>query len=172
MVAASAATAGAQGTISATKPFSIGVSAGASVPTGDLSNDVNTGYNVAGHITLGTPSIPLAFRGDVGYSNWGAKGVDASMHAWNFTGNAVYTIPVTGSQIRPYILGGVGAYKFGVSSGGTSYSDDKMRFGFNAGGGITIPLSGFNTFVEAKYTQVNGDGGNAKFIPVSVGVMF
>ena len=170
MAAATAATAGAQAPVSAVKPFSIGVSGGASIPTGDLSNGVNTGWNLNGHLGLGAPTLPISFRGDVGYNNWGAKGGGASAHAWNLTGNAVFDIPQP-TGVSPYILGGLGAYKMGVSSGGVT-ANDSWRFGFNVGAGVKLPLSGFNTFIEAKYVQVNGDGGNAQFVPITFGVMF
>ena len=55
LAATVAGVAGAQGVTSMTKPFSIGVSGGASIPTGDLSNAVSTGYNVNGHITYDVP---------------------------------------------------------------------------------------------------------------------
>ena len=39
---------------------------------------------------------------------------------------------------------------------------------------VSMPLSGFDTFLEARYNQVqfgNGDP-SAKFIPITFGVMF
>jgi hypothetical protein len=35
-----------------------------------------------------------------------------------------------------------------------------------------MPLSGFDTFLEARYNQVQFDNGSAKFIPITFGVMF
>ena len=61
IVVSTATIAGAQSVTSATKPFSLGISGGASIPTGDLSNSVNTGYNIGGHIGLGTPSLPISW---------------------------------------------------------------------------------------------------------------
>jgi hypothetical protein len=79
----------------------------------------------------------------------------------------VYTLPVA-STVRPYAIGGIGAYKFGASNGGSG----DTNFGFNLGGGITIPLSGFNTFIEARYTRVSGDGGSTSYVPITFGIMF
>lgn len=167
---AAAGTAGAQASVTATKPLSIGVSGGASLPTGDLGNVSNTGWNLNGHLGLASPAMPISFRGDVGYNNWGAKDFSGNRHAWNLTGNAVYDIPQA-TGVSPYILGGLGAYKMGASAGSIS-SSDSWRFGFQVGGGVKLPLSGFNTFIEAKYVQVNQDGGNAQFVPITFGVMF
>ena len=172
----SATVAGAQSVTSATKPFSLGLSGGASIPTGDLSNSVNTGYNIGGHVGLGSPAIPIGFRGDVNYDNFGAKGSgNANAHVWSYTANAVYDIP-TMTGIRPYVIGGIGGFKPGVStsSGGNTYSaSGGTKFGFDLGGGLTIPLSGFNAFVEARYNHFNNDGGGStSFVPITFGVMF
>lgn len=176
IAASSAVVVGAQGVTSATKPFSLGISGGASIPTGDLSDFVNTGYNVGGHVGLGTPALPISFRGDVNYDNFGAKGSgNSNVHVWSYTANAVYEVP-TMTGIRPYIIGGIGGFTPGSSttSGGTTYSaSGSTKFGFDVGGGLTIPLSGFNTFIEARYNRFNNDGGgNTSFIPISFGVMF
>ncbi len=176
-IAASSATlAGAQGVTSATKPFSLGISGGASIPSGDLSNFVNTGYNLGGHVALGTPTLPISFRGDVNYDNFGAKGSgNSNVHIWSYTANALYEVP-TATGIRPYIIGGIGGFTPGSSttSGGTTYSaSGSTKFGFDVGGGLTIPLSGFNAFVEARYNHFNNDGGGSTaFIPITFGVMF
>lgn len=172
----SAAIAGAQGVTSATKPFSLGFSGGASIPTGDLSDFVNTGYNVGGHVGLGTPALPISFRGDVNYDNFGAKGSgNSNAHIWSYTANAVYEVP-TMTGVRPYIIGGVGGFTPGASSttGGTTYSaSTSTKFGFDVGGGLTIPLTGFNAFVEARYNHFNNDGGGStSFVPITFGVMF
>jgi opacity protein-like surface antigen len=176
-IAVSSATiAGAQGVTSATKPFSLGISGGASIPTGDLSDGLNTGYNIGGHLGLGTPALPISFRGDVNYDNFGAKGSSSSdAHIWSYTANAVYEVP-TMTGIRPYIIGGIGGFTPSVSytSGGTTVSaSDGTKFGFDVGGGLTIPLSGFNAFVEARYNHFNNDGGGtSSFVPITFGLMF
>ncbi len=170
-----AAVAGAQGVTSATKPFSLGISGGASIPTGDLSQFANTGYNVGGHVALGTPALPISFRGDVNYDNFGAKGTGSSnAHIWSYTANAVYEVP-TMTGIRPYVIGGIGGFTPGASytSGGTTVTATSgTKFGFDVGGGLTIPLSGFNAFVEARYNRYNDGGGATSFVPITFGVMF
>jgi opacity protein-like surface antigen len=171
----SAAVAGAQGVTSATKPFSLGISGGASIPTGDLSDFANTGYNIGGHVALGTPALPISFRGDVNYDNFGAKGSgNSNAHIWSYTANAVYEVP-TMTGIRPYVIGGIGGFTPGASysSGGTTVSaNSSTQFGFDVGGGITIPLSGFNAFIEARYNHFNDNGGSTSFVPITFGIMF
>ena len=176
VIAASSASVGAaQGVTSATKPFSLGISGGASIPTGDLSGYTNTGYNVGGHVALGTPALPISFRGDVNYDNFGAKGSgNSNSHIWSYTANAVYEVP-TMTGIRPYVIGGIGGFTPGASytSGGTTISaNSSTQFGFDVGGGITIPLSGFNTFIEARYNRFNSNGSSTSFVPITFGIMF
>jgi len=175
-IAVSTATvAGAQSVISATKPISFGISGGASVPTGDLSGNVNTGYNVGGHIGLGLPSLPISFRGDVNYDEFGAKGANNSnAHVWSYIANAVYEVP-TMSGIRPYVIGGIGGFTPAVSysDGQSTYTaSGGTKFGFDLGGGLTIPLAGFNAFVEARYNRFSDNGGSTSFVPITFGVMF
>ena len=58
-------------------------------------------------------------------------------------------------------------------SGGTTVSaNSSTQFGFDVGGGITIPLSGFNTFIEARYNHFNDNGGSTSFVPITFGIMF
>ncbi|HEY5086393.1 MAG TPA: outer membrane beta-barrel protein [Gemmatimonadaceae bacterium] len=175
IAASSAGVAGAQGATSMTKPFSLGISGGASIPTGDLSNYTNTGYNVGGHIALGTPALPISFRGDVNYDNFGAKGSgNSNEHIWSYTANAVYEVP-TMTGIRPYVIGGIVGFMpvYSASQGNSTYTQSNgTSFGFDVGGGLTIPLSGFNAFVEARYNRFNDGGGTTSFVPITFGIMF
>ena len=171
----SAAVAGAQGVTSETKPISLGFSGGASIPTGDLSSYTNTGYNVGGHIALGMAGLPIGLRGDVNYDNFGAKGSgNSNVHIWSYTANAVYEVPAM-TGIRPYIIGGVGGFTPGASysNGGTTVTaSGGTSFGFDVGGGLTIPLSGFIACVDARYNHFNDNGGTTSFVPITFGIMF
>lgn len=173
------------GTTSTIRPVAIGISGGVSVPTGDMSDAVNVGYNVAGHILVRGGNSPLQFRADVGYDAFGGKesvceGTDCNASALSATGNLIIAFPAAATQVRPYLIGGAGLYHMKASATasdqGTSFSASATEndFGFRVGGGINIPLSGLDVFIEAKYTQVQlkDDAGSVKFVPVSVGLMF
>ena len=71
--------------------------------------------------------------------------------------------------IAPYAIGGVGYYRVSSSATGTVASN---HFGFNAGAGLDVPLSGFTTFIEARYNRISESGVSTSFVPVTVGVMF
>ncbi len=186
MIAGSAAVASAQAVTSSIKPISFGISAGAAIPTGDFSNVANTGYNVTGTVAIGLPGLPFSLRGDAAFNSFGVKndahpaaGADyANARILGFTGNLVLPLPLQGTVLRPYLIGGAGLYNVRSStsynSGGlnTNISQSDNKFGFNLGGGLTIPLSGFDTFIEARYHRVSTNGGSAAFVPITFGVMF
>jgi opacity protein-like surface antigen len=145
-----------------------GLAAGGSVPVSDLSDFANTGFN--GTVTLGfTPAmIPLGVRVDGAYNRFGMKSAfgGGDFSTISATGNLVYKMP--GATISPYAIGGAGWYNARQSGGGGSSNN----FGWNVGGGISLPLSGFDTFIEARYNQVQTTGASTKFIPITFGIMF
>lgn len=166
-----AAAVGAASTVSAqsTKPVSLGISAGAAIPISDLANDYSTGYN--GTVSLGFNSYgsPLGFRIDGMYNSMSAKsGVnlpDVKISSAN--ANLVYALPGTG--IRPYLIGGAGIYGLKSDYNGSSTI---TKLGLNGGIGASFPLSGFNTFVEARLHHVFSDNVATQFIPVTFGISF
>ena len=154
----------------AVKPVQIGVAGGASLPTSDLSDGANTGWNVTGTVAFNPALIPLGVRVDGAYNRFGLKGgVDGNIAFTSVTGNLVYKIPAT--TVSPYAIGGAGWYHADAAVTGLGSGSDN-HFGWNIGGGISMPLSGFDTFIEARYNQVQGDGGSLKYVPVTFGVMF
>jgi opacity protein-like surface antigen len=134
-----------------------------------MKNDVNTGFNGTGILAFSPALIPLGVRVDGSYNQMGAKGGGGNAHFTSVTGNLVYKIPSTIAS--PYAIGGAGWYNTAVSvSGLGTFSDN--HFGWNVGGGISMPLSGFETFIEARYNQVQVKNGSLKFVPITFGVMF
>ena len=152
------------------KPVQFGIAAGAALPTSDLSDIASTGYNVTGTVGITPQLIPLGIRIDGTYNRFSLKnGVDGEVHITSVTGNLVYKIP--SEAVSPYLIGGAGWYNTGGSVTGFG-GGSSNHFGWNLGGGISMPLSGFDTFLEARYNQVQGDGGSVKYIPITFGLMF
>jgi hypothetical protein len=150
-----------------------GVAAGAALPVSDLSDLANTGFN--GTVTLGfTPAmIPLGVRVDGAYNQFGVKNAfgGGNVHIASVTGNFVYKIP--GATVSPYAIGGAGWYNTSLGNNAFFGSASDNHFGWNIGGGISMPLSGFDTFIEARYNQVQiSNSPSLKFVPITFGVMF
>lgn len=158
---------------SVTKPFQFGIAAGAALPMSDLKDATDLGFNVTGTVGFHPQLIPLGIRVDVAYNSFNIKSsfnVNGNVHFTSVTGNLVWSIP--SEAVSPYFIGGAGLYNVGVDLPG--FGDSNNRFGFNIGGGIKMPLSGFDTFLEARYNQVSGSNGgpSLKFIPITFGLMF
>jgi hypothetical protein len=153
----------------APKSVQFGVAAGAAIPTSDLSNGFDTGFNATAILGFQPTLIPLGVRIDGAYNQFARKGGGANAHFTSVTGNLVYKFPST--SLSPYLIGGAGWYNtaFSVTGLGTGSEND---FGWNVGGGVTMPLSGFEAFLEARYNQVQVTNGSVKFIPITFGVMF
>ena len=164
-VALSASSSSAQ----STKPISIGISAGAAIPVGDLGDDYKTGYN--GTLSLGFQSAgsPIGFRIDGMYNKLSVKNdrlvalPDIIITSAN--ANLVYALPGVG--MRPYLIGGAGIYGYKPDVSGASTESD---FGLNGGIGASFPLSGFTTFIEARYHHIFTEGYATQFIPVTFGI--
>jgi opacity protein-like surface antigen len=151
-------------------PFQIGAFAGVAIPTGDLGDVADMGYNVTVALGYKPMLTPIGIRVEAAYNQFGLQDVDGNVNIPAFTGNLVYELPTMG--FRPYVIGGAGLYRTNVDVSGAG-SAGENRFGFNAGGGIKLPLStNFETFVEARYNHVSLDNGSFSFIPITVGVMF
>jgi|EP01012_Entosiphon_sulcatum_P017635 opacity protein-like surface antigen len=162
---------------SSDKPVSFGISGGLSMPMGDLSDAVNSGFAVAGHVYFKPASLnAVRLRGDVSYDKWGSKStaVKADFRSLGFVGNAIIDVK-SSSSVQPYLIGGAGLFnsKFvidlGTTTGSTPSSTD---FGIQAGAGLTFKLSGFDTFAEAKFVNVFADGGSTNWLPITFGIRF
>lgn len=154
----------------ADKPVSLGIAAGAAIPLSDFSNAYNTGFN--GTVGLGLSSVgtPLGVRFEGMYNKFFGRSdvgnqVDARIIAG--TANLVYTLP--GQGIRPYVIGGAGYYGSKVD---LPEAPSENKFGLNGGIGAMFPLSGFNTYAEARFHHVFTDNGSTQFIPVTFGLLF
>ena len=178
-------------------PVHFGLSAGGTIPTGDLSDSHNSGFHINGLLEFRGATSPLALRAEVGYHGLAGKSVSFtdpnlgtfSAKAENLsmitgTANGVYGFPVAAAAtVRPYLIAGAGVYSF--KSGGEvtgdlgnfSASARLTKFGGNGGIGPTFQRSGFNTFAEVRYhylfSKNDNDGTpNLQLIPISFGIMF
>jgi len=192
LAAGAASTARAQATSSTmSKPTSVGISAGLTIPTGDAGDAWDSGFHVNGMVDFMMGTSPFSLRGELGWQSLSGKSATVSDGTTTVTaevanpnmitvsGNALYHFPVSSTNTtRPYLIGGAGIYNYKaggtVSGGGASVSGSERRtkFGLNGGIGATFQLSGFQTFAEARYHHVFEEGGSIQLIPISFGIMF
>ncbi len=158
-------------TAQAYKPVSFGIAAGAAIPVGDLADAFNTGYNGTVGLTLSSAGSPIGLRVEGMYNKFmgrddvGLDDIDSRIIAG--TANLVYNLPGVG--IRPYLIGGAGYYNAKLD---LPDAESVNKLGLNGGIGAMFPLSGFNTYVEARFHHVFTEGDATQFIPVVFGVFF
>ena len=162
------------------KAISVGISGGAAIPVGDLGEDFTTGYNGTVSLMFRSFGSPIGLRIDGAYNHMSVKndrtiiapgfGVLDAVAISSANANLVYNLPGTG--ITPYLIGGAGVYNLKRDIEDADDPDSENKFGLNGGIGASFPLSGFNTFIEARYHHVFSENVATQFIPVTFGISF
>lgn len=178
LIASSAASA------QSSKSLSLGISGGAAIPAGDFSDLYTTGYNGTVSLMMKSVGSPIGLRIDGMYNKLSVRddafitipgrGEIESASILGANANIVYALPGTG--IMPYLIGGGGIYSTKVH-GDDFDTDADNKFGVNGGIGAAFPLSGFNTFIEARFHHIFSDGDSpnsrsTQFVPVTFGITF
>ena len=154
-------------------PIRFNVNAGAALPVGNFS-DVNggaaqTGFQIGAGLELHAPLMPVGLRFDGAYDRMGIEGADANWSIWSITANAVLS-PMASPL---YFIGGIGFYSTDITGNDVLVNQpSETDFGFNLGAGLQIPLTGFSTFVEARWNNINTPGDNIQYIPIVFGIRF
>jgi opacity protein-like surface antigen len=156
-------------------PIRFNVHAGAAIPVGTLADNgpnggsANLGFRVGAGLELRAPLMPVGLRFDGAYDRMGIEGADAAWSIWNLTANAV----LQPAMSPLYFIGGIGFYSTDIT--GSDVIGDvpsESDFGFNLGAGLSIPLTGFSSFVEARWHNINTEGDNIQYIPIVFGIRF
>ena len=182
VVAAVVALSASAPVVHAQNPLTFGIAAGATFPTGDLSDaGAKTGFH--GMVTVGAmPAlIPFGVRIDamynsLGFDDFSEDGVtfsDVSGEILGLTANGVFGMP--GMIVAsPYLIGGVGYYGSRIKTDVVN-TERVSDFGLNIGIGTKFNLSGFGTFAEVRYHTIfdaEEGSGRTSFIPLTFGIMF
>ena len=160
----SASTAGAQ----LSNPIRFNVHAGAAVPVGDLGDGLEMGFRVGAGLELRPAFSPVGLRFDGAFDRMGFDGGGGNLSIWSVTGNAVLS-PMASPL---YFIGGIGFYSTDVNVDDLDIDDTETDFGFNLGAGFSLPLTGFSTFVEARWHSINTEGESSQYIPIVFGIRF
>ncbi|MEX2179683.1 MAG: hypothetical protein WD801_13285 [Gemmatimonadaceae bacterium] len=149
--------------------MSFGASLGAAVPVGSSAEGLDIGYNVTAHLGIKPPIAPLGLRIDGMFNSFGFD-PDGTLSVIAGTVNA--TLSGVGMPIpMGYLIGGLGLYRSKASVPGFS-AEPNSDLGFNIGAGLNFPLTGFSTFLEARFHYVTGEVESFKFIPITFGMRF
>ena len=147
--------------------MSFSVAAGASLPMGDAADGLKMGYNATVGLGFKPLLVPVGLRVEGMFNSFEIDApapADGSIRVMAVSANGTYTI-----LPQLYAIGGVGMYNSKASTAGAESSSD---LGFNIGAGINIPLTGFGTYLEARYHHIATDGASFKFLPITFGIRF
>lgn len=191
-IAASAAPVTAQMMTPSARPISIGLGGGVSVPVDNPRNvDFKSGFVGQGFIRVNLPGLPISPRVDFTYSRFDFKDaqftppgatVPTTVSGYNniMAGMLNLTVGLGLGPIRPYIVGGVGAFSIEpkIESGSNTGPGAKVNFGVNGGAGLNIRLKGFSAYMEGRVDNVyNSETGainpkTIRVVPVTFGIVF
>ncbi len=161
--------------------IAFGLAGGATTPSGSLNDRQNLGYNGLATVQLGLPMFPFQLRADLQYNGFGGKNFGGAVNnAFNNADTRVISGSINGvlnllpGPVKPYVIGGVGYYDTQLKG-----TESTRKVGYNYGAGVKFGLTGASIFVEARMHQINdatfnvgGGRSTAKFIPVTIGIMF
>jgi hypothetical protein len=155
-------------------PIRFNVNAGAALPVGTLGDAIidggggaELGFHLGAGLELRPPLMPIGLRFDGAFDRMGIEDLDANWSIWSLTANAV----VAPMASPLYFIGGVGFYSTDLTGEGID-EPSESDFGFNLGAGLSLPLTGFSTFIEARWHNINVEGDNIQFIPIVFGIRF
>ena len=165
-----------------TRALSLGISAGAVFPTGNFSDFYSPGFDVTGSLTFRPLGSPVGVRVDGMYNKMdlqddetitigGGSVESATISSGN--ANVVWFLPITSpdTDFSSYLIAGGGIYWLAIN-GDNFDTEATSNGGMNGGLGVTFRLSGFSTFLEARYHHVFTDGDDTSFVPVTFGISF
>jgi hypothetical protein len=154
----------------AQRPLTLSIGGGASVPLGQFADGASVGWHALASVGLSTYMQPIGLRLDAQHDRFTAKAAGPDQAVTSATLNLSYRLPHTNSPFSPYIIAGGGAYRF-ECFGGTDCGS-ATRVGWNAGVGSKFVGFRLKGFIEARWHAVNADGGNVRFVPISLALTF
>lgn len=141
------------------------VGAGLSLPNGDLSTGVKSGFHGMAAADFALTGAPISIRADGMFSTFKSKVSGAD--AFNpMAMSADLKFGFAPGPVSPYILGGPSW----VHSSNAGMSSSKI--GFNVGGGVNFGMSALKLFAEARYFSVSDNGVKTNWIPITLGIHF
>ena len=146
---------------------SIFAMAGGVFPSGESGDIFDTGWMVAGGITLplGPGGFWLGVEGSYGQIDTATGGDDANpVGAMAILG---FDLPVPGS-ISPYVFGGVGL--LALNDFDFDPTDSDSKFGYQLGGGLNLGSGIISPFIEVRYAASDEIDFFAANLGLSIGV--
>lgn len=151
------------------RAVSFGLGGGASMPVSDLGDVFDTGWH--GQASLAFEAAGLGLRIDGMYHSLPESDHDHDLRVLAGVLNANLRLS-PGATVQPYLSAGAGIYNLRLDEDDDEDSIDTTRFGLNGGAGLRFRLTGFSTFLEARYHHIFTEGRSSQLIPITFGIMF
>jgi opacity protein-like surface antigen len=141
---------------------------GLSLATGPFGDRNEAGYSLVAGIGMTQRGSPISFRAEGIYNEFNPKSGGDKAKVSGGTANAIYDVSTSSGSFTPYAIGGIGYFStkeprlFGTSS--------RTNVGWNLGGGLKFPLTGFSAYFEARYHKVADVG--ISVVPIVFGLLF
>lgn len=162
------------------RPISLVISGGLTLPAGDLGDFHDSGFHYDASLLLTIPGFPLAIRPEFSLTQLKLKdpfvttpGADDVTNMMAFMGNL--ELPLGGGL---YVLAGGGILSLSAPDALTgSGEESSKKLKLDAGAGFRFALGGMRGFVEGRIGSASYDAGKvgfskAQFIPISFGLVF
>jgi hypothetical protein len=162
------------------RPISLVISGGLTLPAGDLGDFHDSGFHYDASLLVTIPGFPLAIRPEFSLTQLKLKepivttpGADDVTNMMAFMGNL--ELPLGGGL---YVLAGGGILSLSAPDALTgSGEESSKKFKFDAGAGFRFALGGMRGFVEGRIGSASYDAGKvgfskAQFIPITFGLVF
>jgi len=140
-----------------------GVSGGITVPAGRLSDDHSAGYGLEGFVEYAVPNQPYALRGEGQFQRFALKNGRTGKDVNLFSIGPTVMYQVQQAPTQTYLTGGIAVY---------NATGEGTHPGFNFGGGLGFPLTGFWATAEARMHVMLSSGKPLLTLPLSVGIKF
>jgi hypothetical protein len=140
-----------------------GVSGGIVVPAGRLADDHGAGYGLDGFVEFAVPNQPYALRGEGMFQRFALKNGRVGRDVSLFSIGPTVMYQLQQAPTQSFLTGGIAIY---------NASGEGTHPGFNFGGGLGFPLTGFWATAEARMHVMLADGKPVLTLPLSVGVKF
>jgi hypothetical protein len=163
-----------------TRPISLVVSGGLTVPAGDLGDLHDAGFHYDASVLFNIPGFPIALRPEFSLTQFKLKepvfqstDADDVTNMMAFMGNI--EVPLGGGL---YVLAGGGILSLSAPDALTGAGEESSKkFTFDAGAGLRFALGSMRGFVEARIGAASYDEGKvgfskAQFIPITFGLVF
>lgn len=163
------------------RPISLVVSGGLTLPAGDLGDFHDSGFHYDASLLLNIPGFPLTLRPEFSLTQLKLKNpilatpdADDMTSMMAFMGNI--EVPLGGGL---YVLAGGGILNMSVPEALAPDGEEESsnKFTFDAGAGLRFALGSMRGFVEARigaasYEQGKVGFSKAQFIPITFGLVF